>query len=472
MSSTDRSGRRRRPGRSRTGVAAGVALLLIAVAVPLSTPLPALAVAPRPMSGAGIVLNANPSMGTAPLLVDFSLSTPNGTVAPQYEWAFGDGEVPERKRTVVRRPLPHLPGPGDLRGGGHGHLAGGSGERLRDDRGRLLRPRDPPGGIAGQRHSPAHRHVQRDPRRRIGDVPVVPVDLRRRGSRERSRRPVHLRDGRHVRGGPHRDRQPGHRGDCRRQRDGPRGGRRQQLLLPERHPGRGPIRGDPRPRHLSSGYRGRGPDRRRRGVPLLGRVGTEPPPRGPRRTRLGLARRTGRDRRRPPAGGGRRPCRSPSPSDPRRCPLARFPPGAPSSASRTLRARREPTAGAPAPPHDGHAPEGRSRGACRPRVDPGRPRPNRGRRAECDQPGPPPSDRRRDRGLRNDPRGGRRPAAPGLPPHPPGGAPCPGAGRIGRHGRPRPALRVRPSPGKGPTPVSGAVSRNDLGGRCLPRARG
>lgn len=42
-------------------------------------------------SGAGLLLNANPSRGVAPLLVDFSLATPNGT-APRYEWSFGDGQ--------------------------------------------------------------------------------------------------------------------------------------------------------------------------------------------------------------------------------------------------------------------------------------------------------------------------------------------------------------------------------------------
>jgi DNA-binding MarR family transcriptional regulator len=45
---------------------------------------------PTALAGAGLVLTANPPRGPAPLLVDFRLSTPNGT-APRYSWSFGDG---------------------------------------------------------------------------------------------------------------------------------------------------------------------------------------------------------------------------------------------------------------------------------------------------------------------------------------------------------------------------------------------
>jgi DNA-binding MarR family transcriptional regulator len=70
-------------------LALGILVLVAAAAPPRGVP-PAVLPSFRTFSGAGLVLTANPSTGTAPLLVDFSFSTPNGT-APYYRWSFGDG---------------------------------------------------------------------------------------------------------------------------------------------------------------------------------------------------------------------------------------------------------------------------------------------------------------------------------------------------------------------------------------------
>src|SRR5271154_2414358 len=82
--------RGRRRGVRITSVLALGLLVLLAATAPPRPVAPSLPPSFRAMSGAGLVLTANPSTGTAPLLVDFSFSTPNGT-APYYRWSFGDG---------------------------------------------------------------------------------------------------------------------------------------------------------------------------------------------------------------------------------------------------------------------------------------------------------------------------------------------------------------------------------------------
>jgi len=81
-------GRQRAPARTAVLV---VTILLVGGAALSTTSPGARAAAPGPAAGAGLLLTADPSRGSAPLLVDFSLSTPNSSAPLQYEWAFGDG---------------------------------------------------------------------------------------------------------------------------------------------------------------------------------------------------------------------------------------------------------------------------------------------------------------------------------------------------------------------------------------------